>query len=76
MNLRRKCPCCGEEVISLITELKTGRRFCRNCAPEAAGSAATVARKITEHYKKGTLDQYSTEERSADLAGRKYVKPN
>ena len=77
MNVARKCPNCGEEdVVSLIIELKTARRFCYACAPDGAGSAITVARKITEHYKKGTLDQYSQEERSADLVGRKYVKPN
>jgi NifB/MoaA-like Fe-S oxidoreductase len=76
MTLIRKCPNCGEDTVSLITELRTGRRFCHACAPEEAGSAIIVARKIAEHRDVGTLDQYREEERLADLAGRPYVKPN
>jgi hypothetical protein len=77
MSLTRKCPNCGEKTVALITECKTNRRFCYNCAPDSVPiSAITTARKMDEHHSAGTLDKYSHEERSADLRGERYEKPN
>jgi hypothetical protein len=69
------CPECGQEVLSLIIDLATGRRFCHLCA-DPNSTAATVTRKLHEHAIAGTLDQYPLAERIADLNGKKYVKPN
>ena len=74
----RTCPSCGAEDVSVITNLATGERFCPRCATseEVESPVVKVARKIAEHEKAGTLDQYPLEERLADLRGEKYVKPN
>jgi hypothetical protein len=72
----RTCPSCKREVLTLITDLKTGRRFCHECHPDPDSREAVVTRKINEHAAAGTLDQYPLAERMADLNGEKYVKPN
>lgn len=63
------CPNCGAEVAVLITDCKTQKRFCHNCADKfpGAGLAAKVSKKIHDHTVAGTLDQYLLEERLKDL---------
>lgn len=70
------CPECGAEVLSLIIDFATGRRFCYKCHDDPDSPMATVARKIHDRAIAGTLDKYSLAERIADLNGEKYVKPN
>ena len=74
----KTCPGCGSDTIVLVTNLKTGERFCPACATEQEekSGAVRVARKIAEHTVAGTLHLYSIEERLADLYGRKYAKTN
>jgi hypothetical protein len=54
----RVCPECKREVLSLITDVKTGRRFCHECHADPNSPEATVTRKITEHAAAGTLNRY------------------
>lgn len=70
------CPECGAEVLSLIIDFATGRRFCHFCAGDSNSAAATVTRKLHEHAIAGTLEQYTLAERLADLEGKPYIKPN
>ena len=72
----RTCPSCGTEVLVLIHDLKTGKRFCHLCHEDPDSPVAAVTRKINERAEAGTLGQYSLEERLSDLEGRRYVKPN
>jgi hypothetical protein len=72
----RVCPECKREVLTLITEVKTRRRFCHECHENPNSREATVTRKINEHAAAGTLDRYPLAERLADLEGKPYEKPN
>jgi hypothetical protein len=57
------CPNCGSEVVTLITDLATGKRFCHVCAPEQTDPVVKVARKMST----GRLEDYPLEERLRDL---------
>jgi hypothetical protein len=59
------CPSCGSEVITLITDLATGHRYCHVCAPDKTDPVVKVARKMST----GRLDDYPLEERLRDLRG-------
>lgn len=65
----KTCPSCGAQVTVLITDYKTQKRFCHNCAPEEPSAAAKVSKKIHDHVVAGTLDRYPLEERLKDLRG-------
>ncbi len=66
----RVCPECGAEVLSLLIDFATGRRFCSECHDNPNAGEAVVARKLHAAAVTGTLDKYSFEERIADLKGR------
>jgi len=70
------CPQCGAEVLSLLIDFATDRRFCHLCHEDPDSPMSTVARKIHAHAIAGTLEQYPLAERIADLNGEKYVKLN
>ena len=72
----RICPICQREVLVLMTDFATGKRFCHLCYEDPGSTMATVARKIHDHAIAGTLDRYPLAERIADLNGEKYSKPN
>ncbi len=72
----RICPICQREVLVLMTDFATGKRFCHLCYEDPGSTMATVARKIHDCAVAGTLDQYPLAERIADLNGEKYSKPN
>ncbi len=63
------CPECGASVLSLLIDFASGRRFCYECHDNPNAGEALVARKLHEHAVLKTLDEYSLEERLADLKG-------
>lgn len=66
----KTCPC-GEQVLTLITDLEIGAKICHKCAPDKNSNEAKVARKMHEIFMlHGNLDSYPLEERLANLAGR------
>jgi hypothetical protein len=62
------CPTCLAQVTALIVDFATQRRFCHECAITSP-NAVLVARKMHEHNMRGTLDEYTKEERLRDLQG-------
>ncbi len=70
----RICPVCQREVLVLITDFATGKRFCHLCHEDPDSPMATVARKIHDHAVAGTLSAYPLEQRLADLSGTNFVK--
>lgn len=67
----KTCPTCGASVAILLTDCKTGKRFCHNCHDEFGlrhdHPVVIVNRKIHEHMVNGTLDSYPLSERLKDL---------
>jgi hypothetical protein len=51
-----------------MLDFATQRRFCHECATTSS-NAVIVARKMHEHNMRGTLDEYTREERLRDLQG-------
>jgi hypothetical protein len=65
------CPSCGSEVVTLITDLATGHRYCHVCAPDKNDPVVKVAAKMST----GRLEDYPLEERLRDLRGEPTPTP-
>lgn len=65
----KTCPNCRKEVLSLITDNETKKRYCCHCIPnpETCAGAVFVARKMDELHTAGKLETYTVEQRIKDL---------
>jgi hypothetical protein len=65
----KMCPNCQREVLSLITDNMTGKRYCYHCIPnpESCPGAVYVSRKMDELNSAGKLDTYPLEQRMKDM---------
>jgi CheY-like chemotaxis protein len=65
----KTCPHCQEEVLTLITDYATGKRYCYHCVPNpgTCPGAVFISRKMDQLHAVGKLDAYSVEQRLKDL---------
>ena len=65
----KTCPHCQREVLTLITDNTTDKRYCYHCVPnpEACPGAVFISRKMDQLYAAGKLETYSVEQRLKDL---------
>lgn len=65
----KTCPHCQREVLTLITDHTTDKRYCYHCVPnpEACPGAVFISRKMDQLHAAGKLETYSVEQRLKDL---------